>query len=205
MGATVTNQRERILDTALTLMAEHGAGATSMRQLARACDLNVAAIYHYFPSKAELLRSVIEERQYTLRLQAPPPVDPTLPARDRLVALVLALWEGAQAEEPIWRLLVGESLRGEPCALAVGRELLDTVESALRAWLSDLYGDPDPPTVPLDTLVPVVLNQLVPSFLTQLYWPGAEGQARARQQADAVANLAFGWLSGADRPGRELS
>ncbi len=92
-------------------MAEHGAGATSMRQLARACDLNVAAIYHYFPSKADLLRSVIEERQYTLRLQAPAPVDPTQPPRDRLVALVLALWEGAQAEEPIWRLLVGESLR----------------------------------------------------------------------------------------------
>ncbi len=74
----------------------------------------------------------------------------------------------------------------------MGRELLDTVESALRAWLADLYGGPGAPTVPLDTLVPVVLNQLVSSFLTQLYWPGEAGQARALHQAAAVADLAFG-------------
>ena len=50
------NQRERILDAALLLMSDRGAGSTSMRQLAKACDLNVASIYHYFPSKADLLQ-----------------------------------------------------------------------------------------------------------------------------------------------------
>ncbi|MGZ4677784.1 MAG: helix-turn-helix domain-containing protein, partial [Acidimicrobiia bacterium] len=54
-AAAPSTQRDRILDTALDLMAEHGASATSMRQLATACNLNVAALYHYFPSKAELL------------------------------------------------------------------------------------------------------------------------------------------------------
>ena len=44
------DQRGRILDAALRLMAEQGSVGASMRQLAAACDLNVATIYHYFPS-----------------------------------------------------------------------------------------------------------------------------------------------------------
>ena len=56
--------RTRILDSALGLMSERGAAGTSMRRLADACGLNVATIYHYFPSKADVLRAVIEERRY---------------------------------------------------------------------------------------------------------------------------------------------
>ena len=40
-----------------TLVSERGAAGTSMRRLAAACGLNVATIYHYFPSKADLLRA----------------------------------------------------------------------------------------------------------------------------------------------------
>ena len=45
--------RTRILDAALALMSEQGSAGASMRQLAAACGLNVATIYHYFPSKAD--------------------------------------------------------------------------------------------------------------------------------------------------------
>ena len=62
-GATVAGpgQRSRILDAALVLVSELGAAGTSMRRLAAACGLNVATIYHYFPSKADLLRALVEE------------------------------------------------------------------------------------------------------------------------------------------------
>ena len=73
------SRRDDILDVALDLMSEHGAAATSMRSLATACNVNVAALYHYFPSKADLLRSVIEERRYALRLQDVPAIDVSLP------------------------------------------------------------------------------------------------------------------------------
>src|SRR4051812_26722313 len=62
-AAVRPNQREHILDVTLQLMSEQGAGRTSMRQLAAACGLNVAAIYHYFPSKDALLAAVIDERR----------------------------------------------------------------------------------------------------------------------------------------------
>ena len=60
--ATRPNQRDHILDTALRLMSERGAKGMTMRQLASACDLQVAAIYHYFESKDALLAAVVAER-----------------------------------------------------------------------------------------------------------------------------------------------
>ena len=51
--------RARILDAALSLMSEHGVAGTSMRMLAGECGLNVATLYHHFPSKADLLRAVL--------------------------------------------------------------------------------------------------------------------------------------------------
>ena len=50
-----SNQRQHILAVALSLMAQHGVDGTSMRDLAGATGLNVASLYHYFPSKRELL------------------------------------------------------------------------------------------------------------------------------------------------------
>ena len=41
--------RRRILEIALSLMAQRGVDGTSMRDLASAAGLNVASLYHYFP------------------------------------------------------------------------------------------------------------------------------------------------------------
>lgn len=188
-----SNQRERILDNALALMAEQGAGSTSMRQLAKACGVNVAAIYHYFPSKADLLRSVIEERQYALRLRTLPEIDVTLPPRERLTALILSMWQGAVDEEAIWRLLLGEGLRGDDTALQVGGELLDVIEPALRVWLGELFpldGD-ESLTVDLDAMAQVIMSQLFSFFIGHLFRPAAERDRLARRQAEAIAALAF--------------
>ena len=58
------NQRERILRTALSLMSQQGVDGTSMRSLAAATGLTVATLYHYFPSKRDLLVAVLEERGF---------------------------------------------------------------------------------------------------------------------------------------------
>ena len=54
--------RRRILQIALTLMSQRGVDGTSMRDLASAAGLNVASLYHYFPSKRDLLESVLIEQ-----------------------------------------------------------------------------------------------------------------------------------------------
>lgn len=140
-------QRERILDITLALMAEKGASGTSMRALATACDLNVAALYHYFPSKDALLRAVIEERRYDAQLEHLPVPDLRMTPSERLVALVLAMWEGAREEAPIWRLLLSEALHGDATARTVGDELRRTIEGALGEALvrvvPEITVDPD--------------------------------------------------------------
>ena len=143
----VVDQRGRILDAALRLMADQGAVGASMRQLAAACDLNVATLYHYFPSKADLLESVVRERRCGEHLDREgPPVDVGTPPRERLVALLDWLWTGALEEQAVWRLTVGEAIRGEPAAARAAAQVLEqldaTLERSLRSGLLVSDGDP---------------------------------------------------------------
>ncbi len=133
--------RARILDAALALMAERGVAGTSMRRLAGECGLNVATLYHYFPSKADLLGAVIAERGYFERLGREGPPDavrtPARPAARR-EALLRWLWRASEQEEAVWRLLIGESLRGEPTARLTSIDLVEGIDAALATWVADV-------------------------------------------------------------------
>jgi AcrR family transcriptional regulator len=48
------SSKERILSKAIVLFAQKGFSGLSMRQLAQAVDMSVAAIYHHFPDKNAL-------------------------------------------------------------------------------------------------------------------------------------------------------
>lgn len=139
---TAQDQRTRILDTALALMSEHGSADTSMRALASACGLNVATLYHYFPSKADLLRSVIEERGY-FRLLATdqPAAERDRPLGPRLTAFLADLSASARAEEAPVRLLLGEGLRQDATAAATVDELLAALDEAIARWLEEGFAD----------------------------------------------------------------
>jgi AcrR family transcriptional regulator len=140
--ADSVDQRGRILDAALVLMSEQGSAGASMRQLAAACDLNVATLYHYFSSKADLLHSVVRERRYGERLALDvPPLDPAVPSTVRLVALLDWLWANALEEQAVWRLLVGEAVRGEGAATEAAREVVDLLALTLEGWLDDGFAD----------------------------------------------------------------
>jgi AcrR family transcriptional regulator len=51
---THLSSREKILGAAIVLFAQKGYSGLSMRQLAQAVDMSVAAIYHHFPDKNAL-------------------------------------------------------------------------------------------------------------------------------------------------------
>jgi AcrR family transcriptional regulator len=184
----VVDQRSRILDAALALMSEQGSAAASMRQLATACGLNVATLYHYFPSKADLLRSVIEERRYGERLTVEvPPVDASLPPRDRLAGLLEWLWANALGEEAVWRLLVGEGIRGEPVAVASAADVVEALSEAIEAWLRngfpELEGDP--------AAAARVIRGQVFAFVVEHLVLGSVGPGTASQRARELAAIVF--------------
>ena len=49
------NTRQQILDTAMTLFLEKGYEATTMREVAKACDCSLGLTYRYFSGKEQLL------------------------------------------------------------------------------------------------------------------------------------------------------
>lgn len=185
-GRPSQGQRERILDIALVLMAERGAAATSMRALASACDLNVAALYHYFPSKDALLRAVIEERRYGAQIEAMPIPDLRLPPDDRLAALVVDMWDGALAEATIWKLLLSEALHGDGTAREVGADLVSMLEAGLHDALPRLFPEL---TVDVELAARVVTATMIALLVEASLLPPDEVHPRAERRARDLAAL----------------
>ena len=186
---SVLDQRSRILANALALMSAHGVAGMSMRQLANECSLNVATLYHYFPSKDDLLRAVIADRGYMRRLEEVTiPVDTKLPPRDRLVQLVTIVWTETLAERAVWRLLIGEGLRADDDALEMVRDLAGALETAIDRWLTESF--PELPSRHADA-TSVILGQLLSFFLEDLLIPVRDRKRRLERRAAALAAVIF--------------
>ena len=132
------SQRQHILDTALGLMSQRGVDGTSMRDLAAAAGLNVASLYHYFPSKRDLLVSVLQERGFIDDLAASP--GPAAISRDDVDGLADMLDDiltSMLEVEDFIRLMLGEVMRGQETAHTVGVELFEATQTALERWLEE--------------------------------------------------------------------
>jgi AcrR family transcriptional regulator len=108
-----------------------------MRDLASAAGLNVASLYHYFPSKRELLEAVLVEHGFLpIHTARPEPREYTdsinSPLAQLLADILLSLFE----VEDFVRLMVGEAMRGESTARAVGLDLFTTFQASLEEWIT---------------------------------------------------------------------
>jgi AcrR family transcriptional regulator len=182
-------QRARILDAALALVSELGAAGTSMRRLASACGLNVATIYHYFPSKADLLRALIEERRYGERMATEnPPIDTTVPAGERFAALFAWVAARTLEEETVLRLLVGEGLHGNETARSSARALLAALDDTMAGWLAAGF-----PELAATATSPTVAARLVRRALLAVVTEHlATGEADVGSSAVDLAAALFG-------------
>jgi AcrR family transcriptional regulator len=129
-----SSTRHRILQVALTLMSQKGVDGTSMRDLASAAGLNVASLYHYFPSKRELLEAVLIERGY-LPVWADGPVPAELSPETKFAEVLTDILVSMFEVEDFVRLMAGEAMRGEETARAVGVDLFTNFESSLAEWI----------------------------------------------------------------------
>jgi len=132
-----TSTRSRILQISLSLMSQRGVDGTSMRDLAAAAGLNVASLYHYFPSKRDLLEAVLVEHGYLPTVGDPlsPDTDPSPDAQ--LATLLADILTSVLDVEDFVRLMLGEAIRGEETARAVGLDLFATFQQSLESWVTD--------------------------------------------------------------------
>ena len=182
------DQRTRILDAALALMGEQGASTTSMRQLAGACDVNVATLYHYFPSKSDLLRAVIEERGYGEDLDAmvEPPVARRGSPTTRLSNLLEFVAREALAAEVVWRLMLGEAVHSDTDAMSMARQLSSGLEVALGRWIPELVPEFTGDAAALSRLL---RSQLFGMIIEVLVSPDLDREALVVQRSNELARL----------------
>ena len=185
----LVSQRARILRLALELMARGGAEAMSMRDLAAAAGMNVATLYHYFPSKRDLLTAVLEEPGYREILDSALPTG----AGDLVEDLALLLeqsWRVMLDVQDYVRVMIGETLRGDDAARTVGSGLLDNTGDALQAWVREVLDEDDPERVA--AIARVLRAVIVGVFIEQLAddQDGPDWTAqRARDLARALTAL----------------
>ena len=103
-SAGYQDQRELILARAAALFARGGYSATSMNQVAEACGLSKATLYHYFKDKYALLVDIADDHvsrlQGIVREQALERLGP--PERMRaLIARLVEEYAGAQNEHRV--------------------------------------------------------------------------------------------------------
>ncbi len=178
--------RRKILATATRLIASKGAEAMSMRELAEECGVNVAAAYYYFDSKDDLLRAVIEEQQYPSQLHNVPRPDNPEPVAV-ITSLIISIWNGTAVEQEVWRLLLGESLRGNPAALTQAKTLLADVERTLQPLVDEML--PDHTSEQRDAARTVILGEMYAALLERIVHPQAprpDIQTRAEQLARLI-------------------
>ncbi len=59
--------RERLLDAAISLFAERGYAATSIREIVEAAGVTKPALYYYFQSKEGIFRAILDAVEQTTR------------------------------------------------------------------------------------------------------------------------------------------
>lgn len=89
-------RREEVLETALTLVSEHGIAGASLRKLAAELGMSQPSLYHYFPSKDALVGAVVEycaDKMLAAATDLPPPERREDVPRYAM-RIVISLWSG---------------------------------------------------------------------------------------------------------------
>jgi AcrR family transcriptional regulator len=69
MESTLSDKQKIILDVAQQLFADQGFAGTSVRDIAKGADVNIAMISYYFGSKEKLLEAIFKRHAEVVRLQ----------------------------------------------------------------------------------------------------------------------------------------
>ncbi|MEV7866556.1 helix-turn-helix domain-containing protein [Streptomyces sp. NPDC088124] len=87
--ADAVRNRERLLETAREMLAEHGAERLTMDGLAERAGLGKGTVFRRFGTRAGIFRALLEddERRFQEQvLSGPPPLGPGADPKDRLIA-----------------------------------------------------------------------------------------------------------------------
>lgn len=184
-------KRASILKAAAEIFAREGVARASMAQVASACGISKANIYHYYASKNDLLFDILDSHLFALmsRLDALPLDQMDGPAKLRLlVAEILNAYEGMDAEHKIQSEAIGMLAHDRQDILRdYQRQIVAQMSSVLQEVSPEPFHD-DP-----DKLKAAAMS--VFGMLNWFYmWNGKAGKEARQAYAQIVTDLTLGGI-----------
>jgi len=171
-------RRAAILAAAARLYARRGFRGASIADLAKACKASKSLVYHYFPSKEDILHQVMASHLDAL-VAASAETTRSGSAEARLRALTLAFMRLYVDAQDSQKVLLNEldnlppDARGE--VIGKQRRIIATVE----ALISEIRPDTGPLSLPLTML-----------FFGMINWTHTWFRPEGRVASDSLANMA---------------
>lgn len=134
------SKRRAILDRAAELFAGRGYTRTSMAEIAEACGVSKALLYHYYENKEQLLFDLLEAHFVHLLATVEAADDATLTPQLRLRALVGGLLDAYDGADAVHRVQIND-LATLP---AERQNTLKEYERRLVALFADALADANP-------------------------------------------------------------
>ncbi len=188
-AATHDQQRAHILQAATQLFAQHGFASTSMNQVADACGLSKAALYHYFRDKDAMLVSITEEHVLHLRAIVDDVVSQPQDAARHLRTLILRFVKAYAGAQQAHRVLTEDTRfltpKDRERVLAHERHMVQAFANAIQAHRPDLQGTPL--SKPLTMLLFGMINWM-------FTWLQQDGELTHDAMAPIVVDLFLGGL-----------
>lgn len=147
----IAERRVEIVEAATRVFARHGVAGATMHEIAAEVGLTAGALYRYFPSKDDLLHTILDRcREEHLALLALAAAAPVRGALDAIAGLGAAVWQEFDAPEAPARFAVQLEATlaaarspglGDPLR-AVHRDILARLTELVRATQATREIDP---------------------------------------------------------------
>jgi len=194
-AAGYDDQRDMILARAAELFAQRGYMATSMNQVAEACGLSKATLYHYYRDKYALLLHIADDHVSRLQALVGEVADQALPPRPRLERLIVRFVEAYADAQAAHRVLTEDVrfLEADDQARVLGKER--EVVAAFARTVAELR----PEQAAADWAKP--LTMLLFGMINWMFtWMRPGGRVDHSTLAPVVADLFLGGLASVTLP-----
>jgi TetR/AcrR family transcriptional regulator len=183
-AADYDGKRQAILDRSAVLFAKHGYDRTSMAEVAKACGVSKALLYHYYVSKDALLFDILQAHLQEL-IDAAGAVDQSLSPRARLRALVGALLEAYRDADHEHKIQINE-LGKLPSAK---KKLLTDMERKLVRIFAEAIAAVNPAVGREQRLLKPITMSLFGMLNWHYMWFRAQGALSREDYADLATTL----------------
>jgi len=118
---TPEERQGQIVEVAARLFAEKGFDGTSIDDIAEACKVAPGLIYHYFDSKVDILRALIERKAFLPTMAEILRKPPKATVEETLTELAEAIWEMLEEKRELVLMMHGEMQRNREVREVIGK------------------------------------------------------------------------------------